>query len=43
MTNGHVKGLAAGLLGMFKNEELENVEERSEEGEGVVRNEVNGV
>ena len=43
MTNGHVKGLAAGLLGMFKNEELEDVEERSEEGEGVTRNDVNGV
>src|SRR5579859_99211 len=32
MMNG-VKGLAAGVLGMFKTEELEDVEERSEEGE----------
>lgn len=32
MMNG-IKGLAAGVLGMFKSEELEDVEERSEEGE----------
>ena len=38
-TNG-VKGLAAGVLGMFKTEELEDVEERSEEGES--RNGING-
>jgi hypothetical protein len=36
-----VKGLAAGVLGMFKSEDaLEDVEERSEEGESKV--ELNG-
>ena len=42
MNGGGDKGLAAGVLMMFKSEELEDVEEGSEEGESG-RVEVNGV